>query len=272
MKSSLLLPTYNRKDLLYNSLKSFEYFYSNDESFEIVIIDDCSAKEHQFHSVCEDFPNLNINYFRIDQKYGFNPSLAYNVAARRATGDIFILSSPETFHTCNILELCNNFQDFKKYDYYLFSVFCLTHQDYKYALLDENKPIDEKLDIFNNFKHELFENLGCNGYPYNNNFGSWYLHEHFKPSKLNFLTAMSKDLYYEISGFNQAFMRGTGYDDNDFFNRLEPHISNFKWFDALALHIDHDLAAKIPQNTNRALYESLCKNQTYKNNNWGLLL
>ena len=83
---------------------------------------------------------------------------------------------------------------------------------------------------------------------------------------------MSKDLYYELSGFNQAFMRGTGYDDTDFLYRLQPIIKNYKWFEALALNIDHDLAANIPQNSNHALYEALCRNQTYKkNNNWGIL-
>jgi glycosyltransferase involved in cell wall biosynthesis len=272
MKSSLLLPTYNRKDLLYNSLKSFEYFYGNNESFEIVLVDDCSAEKHQFPTVCEDFPSLNIKYFRIDKKYGFNPSLAYNVAARIATGDVFILSSPETFHTCNILELCNNFEDFQTYDYYLFSVFCLTHNEYRPLMRNENLPIENKLEQFDSFKHELYLNLGCNGYYYNNNFGSWYLHEVIKPSQLNFLTAMSKDLYYELSGFNQAFMRGTGYDDTDFLNRLQPLIKNYKWFEAEALHIDHDLAANIPQNSNFVVYQSLCQNQTYKkNDNWGKL-
>lgn len=272
MKSSILLPTYNRKDLLYNTLKSFEYFYANNDSFEVVLVDDCSIDKHQFPTVCEDFPNLNIKYIRIDKKYGFNPSLAYNVAARIATGDIFILSSPETFHTCSILDLCNNFEDFKLNDYYIFSVFCLTRPQDKKILLDENINIIEKLNYFDNIKNNLYENLGCNGYSYNNDYGSWYLHETIKPSKLNFLTAMSKDLYYEISGFNQAFMRGTGYDDNDFLNRLEPHIKNYKWFEALALHIDHDVAAKIPQNSNFSLYQSLCQNQTYKkNDNWGKL-
>ena len=272
MKISILLPTYNRKDLLYNSLKSFEYFYRNNDSFEIVLVDDCSAEKHQFPTVCEDFPNLNIKYIRIDKKYGFNPSLAYNVAARNASGDIFLLSSPETFHTCNIFELCDNFDNFETYDYYLFSVFCLTHKDYRPLMLNENLSVQDKLNEFNLFKNEFYINLGCNGYSYNNNFGSWYLHEEIKPSKLNFLTAMSKDLYYEISGFNQAFMRGTGYDDTDFLNRLEPYIKNYRRFEAVALHIDHDLAAKIPQNSNHLLYESLCRNQTYKkNDNWGKL-
>lgn len=272
MKISLLLPTYNRKDLLYNSLRSFEHFYANNELLEIVVVDDCSAEKHQFPNICEDFPSLNIKYFRIDKKYGFNPSLAYNVAARKATGEIFILSSPETFHTCNILELCDSFNNFGPKDYYLFSVFCLTHADHKSVMLNESLSIQDKLNHFNSFKNEFYDNLGCNGYSFNNNYGSWYLHEEFKPSKLNFLTAMSKELYFEISGFNQAFMRGTGYDDTDFLNRLEPHIENYKWFDALALHIDHDLAANIPQNSNLALYQSLCQNQTYKkNDNWGKL-
>jgi glycosyltransferase involved in cell wall biosynthesis len=272
MKSSLLLPTYNRKDLLYNSLKSFEYFYANNESFEIVLVDDCSTEKHQFPTVCKDFPGLNIKHIRIDKKYGFNPSLAYNIAARNATGDIFILSSPETFHTCSILDLCNNFNDFEINDYYIFSTFCLMDKNKKSIMLDENLPIEEKLSQFNSFKLDLYDNLGCNGYPYNNNLGSWYLHETIKPSKFNFLTALSKELYYEMSGFNQAFMRGTGYDDTDFLNRLESHIKNYKWFEAIALHIDHDIAAKIPQNSNLALYQSLCQNQTYKkNDNWGKL-
>ena len=153
-----------------------------------------------------------------------------------------------------------------------YELFCLTHKDYRPIMLNENLSVDRKINQFNSFKNEFYLNLGCNGYSFNNDFGSWYLHEEIKPSKLNFLTAMSKELYYEISGFNQAFMRGTGYDDTDFLNRLEPYIKNYKWFEATALHIDHDVAANIPQNSNHALYESLCKNQTYKKNDrWGIL-
>lgn len=272
MKSSMLLPTYNRKKLLYNTLESYNYFYANNKDFEIVIVDDCSNLENRFDNVQADFPELNIKFVRIDQKYGFNPSLAYNVAARNASNEILILSSPETLHTCNFLDLCNNFNDFKMDDYYLFSVFCLTDKNCKNYLIDDN-TIEEKINFINSIKHAFSENLGCNGYEFNNNMGSWYLHSAFRPSKLNFFTALSKNLYYEISGFNQAFMKGTGYDDTDFFSRLEPYIKNYVWLDnTCAIHIDHDLAAKIPQNSNFYLYESMQKNQTYKkNNNWGIL-
>ncbi len=271
MKKSILLPVYNRKDLLYNTLTSFDYFYKNKEDLEVVLVDDCSAKEHRFENVENDFPNLNIKYKRINEKYGFNPSLAYNVAARIASGDIFILSSPETFHTCNIFDLCNNFDDFQTSDYYLFSVFCLTKKQDKNLFLDTNKNVEDKINYFNSIKNNLYENLGCNGYDFNNDFGSWYLHENIKPSKLNFLTALSKELYYQLCGFNQAFMQGTGYDDTDFLDRLEPNIKNFKWFnDAVALHIDHDLAANIPQNSNSALYQKM-KNKIYKTDLWGIL-
>jgi glycosyltransferase involved in cell wall biosynthesis len=272
MKSSMLLPTYNRKKLLYNTLESYNFFYANNQDFEVVIVDDCSNNENRIDNVESDFPHLNIKFIRINQKYGFNPSLAYNVAARNASNDILILSSPETLHTFNFLDLCNNFNDFKENDYYLFSVFCLTHKDHK-QFLNQDNTIEDKINFINKIKPQFYENLGCNGYDFNNNMGSWYLHEKFRPSKLNFFTAMSKNLYYEISGFNQAFMRGTGYDDTDFLSRLEPHINNYVWFDdTCAIHVDHDLSAQIPQNSNVYLFESLQRNQTYKKNNtWGIL-
>ena len=272
MKCSILLPTYNRKKLLYNTLESFNYFYKCNNNLEIVIVDDCSNSENSFENVENDFDKLNIKHVRINQKYGFNPSLAYNVAARNASNDILVLSSPETLHTTNFLELCNNFENFDESSYYLFSVFCLTHQEYKKFLLNSN-PIEEKIALVDSIKHNFIENLGCNGYSFNNDFGSWYLHEIHRPSKLNFFTAMHKNVYHEMSGFNQAFMKGTGYDDADFLLRLEPYIKTYTWFnEAYAIHIDHDLAAKIPQNSNVNLFESLRKNQTYKKNNlWGIL-
>ena len=54
---------------------------ANNQDFEVVIVDDCSNNENRIDNVESDFPHLNIKFIRINQKYGFNPSLAYNVAA-----------------------------------------------------------------------------------------------------------------------------------------------------------------------------------------------
>jgi len=272
-KISFLIPVYNRKKLLYTSLQSLSYFYGGNQNIEYVIVDDGSDESEIFNEVMYDFPNLSIKHIRIDKKRGYNPSFAYNVAARRASGDIFLLTSAENFHTKNILDSCEHFNFFQKTDYYLFSVFCLTDREKIIFLTDSYKSMQEKLTYFQSFEIELYNNLGCNGYSYNNNLGSWYLHEKIKPSKLNFCTALHKELYYELSGFNEMFMQGTGFDDQDFLDRLSTKISNFFWFDSEVIHIDHEVANKsIQQNSNHDLYKTLNANQNYLQNNlWGLL-
>ena len=270
MKISILLPTYNLKDLLYNTLKSYDYFYGDNDNVEVIIVDDCSNIENQFPKVRDDFPRLNIKNHRIEVKCGYNPSLAYNVAARLASNDILVLTSPETIHTKSIYE---DFENFQTHDLFVFSVFCVTDQPLKKFLLSD-WAFEDKLQAINDGRAEFEQNIGCNGYQYGNNLGVWYLHSKYKPSRLNFLTGMSKELYYEIGGFNEAFMQGTGYDDTDFLFRLEPYIENTVWFDdALAIHIDHDLAApsQIKQESNYNLFIALQTNPTYvKNDDWGL--
>jgi predicted glycosyltransferase involved in capsule biosynthesis len=75
-----------------------------------------------------------------------------------------------------------------------------------------------------------------------------------------------------LSGFNEAFVVGTGYDDADFRDRLLKYINNnVVWYnDAVAIHIDHP-ACSTDNNTNSLLYNTL-KNKVYeKNDKWGLL-
>ena len=49
-----------------------------------------------------------------------------------------------------------NFDDFQENDYYIFSVFCLMHKDYRPLMLNENLSTEHKLREFNLFKNELY--------------------------------------------------------------------------------------------------------------------
>ena len=118
-KVSIILPYYNRKRLLMRSLTSFEELYApfGDELYnlEIVIVDDSSDEENRLEDLVKMF-DLNIKLIRLENKNGINPCYPYNVGVRESSGDIIILSSPETFHTTDMFKvskkrrIINNYQ------------------------------------------------------------------------------------------------------------------------------------------------------------------
>jgi hypothetical protein len=130
----------------------------------------------------------------------------------------------------------------------------------------------DKEFLINNNIPEFYKNLGCNGDLFNNNFGSWYTHSKVKNDCFNFLSACTRDTYFNLSGFNEAFAIGTGYDDADFRDRLLKYVdNNVIWYDdSVAIHIDHP-ACSSDNNTNFSLYNKLRDKVYEKNDKWGLL-
>jgi glycosyltransferase involved in cell wall biosynthesis len=265
MKVSIILPYYNRKDLILHTLKSFEYFYYN-KDIEIVIVDDVSSDEHRLEN--EINFNLDIKLIRLENKTGINPCYPYNVGVRESTGDIIILSSPETFHTSSIFDMSDNFKDLNDNTYLLFSVFCLTNQ----VLINEfkNSNFDVTLELFSEISPNLYNNLGENGYSFNNNFGSWYTHSIHRPSGLNFFTALTRNKYYELSGFDERFRGGTGFDDDEFKIRLLESGVEFKYNDdVVGIHINHEVVNNMPPTTNQNIFDISRTNKYVKNELWG---
>lgn len=265
-KVSLILPYYNRKKLLLNTLNSLNFFYSK-YNLEVVIIDDVSIDSEQIFF--EDYKNLdlNIKVIKLKIKNGINPCYPYNVGVRESSGDILLLSSPETFHTADIFKLCNNFYELTDSSYLLFSVFCLTDKNIINKILS-NTDFNDTLRLINNEKNNFYLNLGINGYSYNNNYGSWYLHSSIKPSGLNFMSAITKQKFYSMSGFDERYRYGTGYDDNEFKDRLVKSNTLFKYYDeALCIHINHSIVNNALPTTNENLYKTI-KEYNY-NDYWG---
>jgi glycosyltransferase involved in cell wall biosynthesis len=265
-KVSLILPYYNRKKLLLNTLKSLEHFYSEIDNFEIIIVDDGSNYENKLNDL--NF-KLDIKVVEIKNKNGINPCYPYNVGVKNSIGDILVLSSPETFHTSNMFKISNNFDLLNNNTYLLFSVFCLTDNH----MIDEiiKQDFKDALIIVNKNKDNFFKNLGELGYSYNNKFGSWYLHSHIKPSGLNFFTAITREKYYEISGFDERFRFGTGYDDDEFKERLIADNTEFIYYDeAIGIHINHEVVNNSSPTTNYNTYLITRTNKYIKNDLWGI--
>lgn len=262
---SIILPYYNRKELLLQTLNSFEYFYS-DKDLEVVIVDDVSDDEHRLEDSI-DF-NLNIKLVRLKDKTGINPCYPYNVGVRESNGDILILSSPETFHTNSIFDVTNNFESMDDDTYFLFSVFCLTDKNIIESI--SNLEFTGVLNIINNVKSKFYQNLGENSYPFNNNYGSWYTHSIHRPSGLNFFTAISRNRFYNLSGFDERFRGGTGFDDDEFRDRLIESNVKFKYNDeVLGIHVNHEIVNNMPPTTNSKLYSLTRINKYQKNDRWG---
>ena len=271
-KVSILLPYYNRKKLLLNTLRSYEYFYA-DKSLEICIVDDGSAEDQRIDDVSKLYPTLDIKLYRVKVKNGINPCVPYNIAARISTGDVLVLTSPETFHTADMYELSSNFSEVENGKYLCFSVFCLTDQDI-YKKIFSDKSFESSINIFNEeFRALLFDDLGEEGRAgFSNRFGSWYLHSQYRPSSLNFFTALKRELYFGLSGFDESYRNGTGYDDNEFLDRLRDRVDDIVYIDdACAIHVDHPpVYGKGSPISNQAIY--LSRRKYLKNDDWGKLV
>jgi glycosyltransferase involved in cell wall biosynthesis len=265
-KVSIILPYYNRKDLILLTLKSLEHFYSN-KNLEVVIVDDSSSEEHRLENHL-DF-NLDIKLVRLENKNGINPCYPYNVGVRESSGEILILSSPETLHSRDMFEISNDFKDLNDDTYLLFSVFCLTHP----SIISNIKTINDityVLDVINEVECEFHKNLGENGYSFNNKFGSWYTHSQYRASGLNFFTAITRSRYYKLSGFDERFRGGTGFDDDEFRDRLIESNVEFKYLDnGLGIHVNHEVVNNMSPTTNQNLY-NITRTQKYGENDlWG---
>jgi len=265
------LPYYNRKNLLKLTLDSFQYFYANNADLEIVIIDDGSNVENKIDDIITLY-NLNIKLITIKNKNGINPCYVYNVGVRESSGDILVLSSPETLHTTNMFTVSNNFNELNDATYVQFSVFCLTDMKFKEYLLSVKNNFCNKLEYIEQNNHLFYEDLGVNTDYFNNVYGSWYIHSKICPSSMNFFSAITRKTYYTLSGFDERFRYGVGYDDEEFANRVVNTVDNIVWIDnAVAIHIDHEIVAPLSNMCNLTLFNEVKTNAYKQNNTWGQL-
>ena len=212
MKLSVLMPHYNRNSLLKCTLESYEYFYRN-LPFEVIIVDDASSDP--IDDLINSF-SLDIKLFKIpsENKTGTNPSLLFNIAAKKASGDIFLLTSPEVIHTKNIFEHTNNFEKLTDESYLVCS--CLTNMNPEKVTSIQNME--------DRFRVAVTEDNGM-----------WYQHTKLRKDgnvNLHFCNVITKNAYFAMRGFDERYRPGIGYDDNEFLRRLT------EFYDLQLIHYD----------------------------------
>jgi len=98
---SFIIINYNTKDLTYQTIKSILNSFDNENSFEMILIDNASIDGSK-----EFFTNLekkidNFKYIYNEENYGFGK--ANNIGFKHSTGEyIYILNSDTMLHTKNI--------------------------------------------------------------------------------------------------------------------------------------------------------------------------
>lgn len=271
---SIILPYYNRKDKIKITLDSYQNFYRGIHDLEIIIVDDGSSEEHKLNDIVNDY-ELDIKLINLPPKKSkneVNPCYPYNVGVRNSRGNILVLSSPETFHTKNMYIETECFDKLNDESYLLLSTFCCTDKQVIKNIINNDFCLNKDTnDLFINGLGEGFLSDGKTKRPnFNNKYGSWYLHSKYKKSDLNFLTCMTRNLYYKMSGFNEKYRNGTGYDDNEFLDRIKNYVplENFYYYDNfVGIHIDHEVVHNLPPTMNEQIYK---ENSLYLNNDkWG---
>lgn len=181
---SIVIPYYNRRKLLLNTIESIS-LYTKDFPIEMVIVDDGSSEEHSILDIRELFPNLNINLIvKSDDSKWRTPTDAYNTGFLYSTGDAIMINSSECYHVGNIIEYV--FNKFATNDYLVFAAY-MEEKDCIYIIRNDKT------------KYGVHSSIG-NFIPY--------------------CAVISRDNMEKLSGYDERFGRGVGFDDYDFQDRV----------------------------------------------------
>jgi hypothetical protein len=85
------------------------------------------------------------------------------------------------------------------------------------------------------------------------------------------MTAITREKFVSLSGFDERFRFGTGFDDNEFKDRLVETGTKFIYYDEfVGIHVNHEIVNNASPTTNFSLYEAIKHNKYQTNNIWGL--
>lgn len=176
-KISIVMPVYNREDLLANAIKSIiSQTYNN---WELILIDDCSTDSS--FKIAKDFSEKDkrIKVYKLNQNSGV--AVARHEGNLKATGSIIVVADSDDESYPNRLELVN--------DYFTNN----PDTDIYYANVDLFYP-DKKIirkRFFQPYNKDLLHNI--NYIP--------------NPS-----SAYKKQVYMSVSGYDRNFRASEDYD------------------------------------------------------------
>lgn len=231
IKYTFIIPYFRRGAQFYNTLASLKYYYGARVDWNVIVIED-SKNDDQLVSLVKLFEDdISIKVIKTGRKDLYNPSLAYNVGAAIATGEYIILTSPECMHMSDVLS-------------YFDDVFEKLPNVYIVAACESGKNVKG-----------VYTKPGSITYIHH----MWYQHTMHRDMRYHFCSALKRDTYISIGGFDERYADGHCFDDDSFRDRVgRAGIPFIIIDDAVVLHQEHEKCSvpKALWERNRKLYEA----------------
>lgn len=210
-KISVVMPYYNRKELLYRTLKSIEQTTVSNEDFEIIIVDDASANEHKIDFLHDFSSDIKLIEIQPSEKTWTNPCIPLNIGIKESKNEIIVLQNPECIHVSDILQYAQIHSEKNKY----ISFGCYS--------LDQSTTTN--LSNFNWDDLNLYDRLKSFISPQNrpantNGELGWYNHSTIRYAPFHFTSVIDRSDLSEMGGFDESYANGLGHEDVDFILRI----------------------------------------------------
>lgn len=233
-------------------LQSIEAMDYDKDELE-VIISDYMSQDNLVEVIHEFRGRLNMTYLCVDyRRYAHhkiffnngscNPALAQNIAARYASGNSLILTSPEIIHWNQNLKNIDKIENL----------------DSKFIY---GKVIEKtEKEVFESGIQYPFEKIGTMDSPlvlcdFENRCVSVALY---------FFGVINRKLFLKYGGIDESYMRGIAYEDADFGERMSvaPELKYEFHKELNSVHLTHDRSYQNPEavESNRVHYEFKMRN------------
>ena len=245
IKYSVIIPFYHRSDEFWTSLISYRNWYPGRDDYELIVIEDKANIEDEFEhgkllGAIESFPDINIKLLASPVGNQPNPVIARNLGSREASGEILIHTSPEIYHTMDILSEFDKL--FKNHNAPV--GWGPSHPDWKIPSKQNKYSVLSNIYVVCACKSCFLEHKRVSKYEYLNPTPNpdfpWYQHTEYNNRILHWYSAMLKSTYLNIGGFDEKYSEFISYDDDDFRENVKQNkIEIVCRDDLVVIHVEH---------------------------------
>jgi hypothetical protein len=230
IKYSFLMPYYDREYHLTSTLRSFLIKYSERKDFEIIVVEDYKNILNEDHhkkllNVINDknFIPLKIKHLQNFGKIVFSPTILFNQGAKESSGEILVITNPECYHETNILKGFDEEFAINK-NIYVICACQSVNMQYNTSVNEDGSTHKEPTGFYH--------------------FEQWYQHSVYNNRRLNFCSAITKENYFKIGGFDEKYADGIAFDDDDFRDTIlyKSDIKVITRDDLFVSHFNHDVS------------------------------
>ncbi len=277
---SVTMAYFNRPDLLRRTLWAYYHLHGADRPYEFVIVDDKSDDDLRAEPIADELADvMDMKLIYRQHKESVNASVPVNVSVRESSGEILIITNPETMPLTPVLDQMVQARQ------------VLGGMGGKYVVTPcysvslENQARLSTLDVRN---PDLIAATAEAIVPearaacFDGDSG-WYEHPVYNPRAFYFLAGMLRSDFVDMGGMDEDFANGWGWEDDDFLRRLQLKGTDVMSLpDSVCLH-QHHYSSRASEKAydrqhafeaNRAVFEAKSRTQDWRANlqrDWGRL-